>query len=49
MKLGAVFVAVSAVAVDATLGVTLGAMRGVASDALPELERVTGEEAARVG
>ena len=49
MRLGAAFVAVSAVAVDATLVLMLGAMRGVASDVLRELEGVTGEEAATVG
>ena len=49
LRLGTAFVAVSAVAVDATLGLTLGAMRGVASDVLRELEGVTGEEAATVG
>ena len=37
LRLGATFVAVSAVAVDATSGLTLGAMRGVPSDALPDL------------
>jgi hypothetical protein len=50
LRLGAAFVAaVSAVAVNATLGLTLVAMRGAASDVLRELEGVTDEEAATVG